>query len=332
MLQELFRIPGTEIAINGFSVALIVGFLCASQLAKVLARRTGINPEIILNAGMIALLTGIVGARASHVFENLSDYTDPTRSAWANFTDAINIRSGGLTYYGGFLLGVPCTMAYGLWKRVPIRHGMDLMAPALLVGLAFGRIGCFLNGCCYGAQCDLPWAVDFPYYSTAYVDQYNAEQLDAPDPLKFRTDDGRFVLTPPDLLEPDPLKRELARQQHALPVHPAQLYSAFTAFLLAAVLVALFTLPHAQGSLFMLMLVLEGASRFVLELLRAEPSVAESAWGGLSFSMIISLALVAAGIVGWLVVRRMPPRKDVLSYQPADDADKQHARGLATRV
>lgn len=330
MLQELFRIPGTEIAINGFSVALIIGFLCASQLAKFLARRSGMNAELFLNAGMIALLSGIVGARLSHVLENWATYTDPTRSAWANFTDAINIRSGGLTYYGGFLLGTVCTIGYGLWKKLPIRHGMDLMAPALMVGLAFGRIGCFLNGCCYGAQCELPWAVHFPYYSSAYVDQYEADQLDAPAALKSQTPDGRLVLTPPGLLESDPLKRQLASQQHSLPVHPAQLYSAFTAFLLAAVLVALFTLPHAQGSLFMLMLVLEGSSRFVLELLRAEPAVAESAFGGLSISMIISLGLVCAGILGWLIVRTIPPRRDVRTYADADPTH--HARGMAVRT
>ena len=82
------------------------------------------------------------------------------------------MRSGGLTYYGGFLLALPVTVLYGVNKKVPIRLGMDIIAPCLMIGLGFGRIGCFLNGCCHGAECDLPWAVRFPYYSNAYIDQF----------------------------------------------------------------------------------------------------------------------------------------------------------------
>ncbi|HEV7301817.1 MAG TPA: prolipoprotein diacylglyceryl transferase [Tepidisphaeraceae bacterium] len=330
MLQELFRIPGLDLPIFSYGLLMVIGFLCATQLAKFLARRTGFNGELFVNAGLIALLTGVVGARLSHVLENLPTYTDASRSVWANFTDAINIRSGGLTYYGGVLLGVPCTIAYGLWKKLPIRHGMDIMAPALMIGLAFGRIGCFMNGCCYGAQCELPWAVHFPYHSNAYVDQFKTDQLAVPSELLITTPNGP-MLSPPERVQRDPLLRELARQQVANPVHPAQLYSAFTAFLLAGALLALFTLPHAQGSIFMLMLILEGSSRFVLELLRAEPAIADTTFGGFSFSMIISLGLVIAGIIGWLAFRRMPPRQDVLTYS-APATETNHARALAPRA
>src|SRR5207302_11230898 len=135
------------------------------------ARRSRLDPEIFINIALIALLTGVIGARASHVLENLSQYTRSDRSFTQNLWDMVNVRSGGLTYYGGFLLAFPACVAYGWYKKVPLRTGMDIMAPCILVGLGIGRIGCFLHGCCYGAECTLPWAVRFPYYSDAYLQQ-----------------------------------------------------------------------------------------------------------------------------------------------------------------
>jgi phosphatidylglycerol:prolipoprotein diacylglycerol transferase len=330
MWHEAFRIPFFDIPVYSYGLLMVIGFLAGTQVMKVLARRTGVDPDFFVNAALVALITGVIGARLSHVLENFHTYTDPSRSAWANFTDAINIRAGGLTYYGGFLLATPATMLYALWKKIPIRHLLDIGAPALMVGLAFGRIGCFANGCCYGAACDLPWAVHFPYYSNTYVDQFASGKLNPPPELLVETDRGP-ALAPPAQVDSDPLLRQIARQSDALGVHPAQLYSAFTAFFLAAVLVALFTLPHAQGTLFMVMLILEGSTRFVLELLRAEPAVAETAWGGMSISMLISLGLVVAGIIGWLALRNMKPDKRVLTFESLED-EKHHARGLALRA
>jgi phosphatidylglycerol:prolipoprotein diacylglycerol transferase len=84
----------------------------------------------------------------------------------------LNLSSGGLTFYGGFLLATPVLIGYALWKKVPLLKGMDIVAPCLMVGLAFGRIGCYANGCCYGEECSLPWGAHFPYGSNAFVEQY----------------------------------------------------------------------------------------------------------------------------------------------------------------
>lgn len=269
MYQELFRIPGLDIPIHAYGVMLVIGFLLALELAKFLARRAGLDPEIFVNAALIALVSGVVGARLSHVLENLPQYTDPARSAWANFIDAINIRSGGLTFYGGLILGFPITVAYGIWKKVPIRLGMDIFAPAIVVGLAFGRIGCFLNGCCYGAECDagFPLGVRYPHNSTPYLDQLHTG-----------------AITP------------LAA--HSLPVHPAQLYSTFTALLIAAICVCYFSLKPPAGRVMALMLMLEGTTRFLLEMLRSEPPVLIGGLGW-SLSMYIGLLLALAGGVMW---------------------------------
>jgi phosphatidylglycerol:prolipoprotein diacylglycerol transferase len=302
MLQEIFRIPFLNLPIYGYGVMLVIGFLGAIQLAKFLAKKSNIDPELFVNAGLIALVAGVAGARLSHVIENIGYYTNPNRSFFANFFDAINIRSGGLTYYGGFLLAFPALVFYARWKKVPIRLGMDIVAPCLMIGLGFGRIGCFLNGCCYGATCDLPWAVSFPYYSIPYREEVDEHKITPPAELTRMTISGRI-----DLLSPTEIREHaadlpadaasVAAGQHSLSVHPAQLYSSFTGFLIAALVLCYYTLPHAPGRAFALMMMVEGMTRYLLECLRVEPAVI----GDFSLSMVLGLALLVVGIVLWFV-------------------------------
>jgi phosphatidylglycerol:prolipoprotein diacylglycerol transferase len=300
----LFRLPFLGTPIYGYGAMMVAGFFAALALAKFLAARYGQDPEVFVNAALIALVSGIVGARASHVLENLDEFTRSDLSVWQNVVNVFNMRSGGLTYYGGFLLAFPVTVYYGVKKKVPIRLGMDIIAPCLMIGLGFGRVGCFLNGCCHGAECDLPWAVSFPYYSNAYIDQFADKErpLPVPPPLIEETEEHpKPHLVPPERLKAmGPQYVELASHQRSRKVHPAQLYSTITAWMLAALLVAYFTLPHAPGRVFALMMILEGATRFLLEMLRTEPPVI----GRLSLSMIIGLGLVAGGAILWVVFGR----------------------------
>jgi phosphatidylglycerol:prolipoprotein diacylglycerol transferase len=304
MLQEIFRIRfgSIDLPIYGYGLMLVIGFMAAAHLAKFLARRSGLDGEIFMNAALLALVTGILGARLSHVLENWAEFTKSDRSLGENLWNMINLRSGGLTYYGGFLLAFPTLLIYGRLKKVPLALGMDIMAPAIMLGLAFGRIGCFLNGCCYGAQCDLPWAVRFPYYSNAYMEQFDAGRGPLKPPADLLRDiGGHPVLLSPGETATNPTLLALRRGQRSLPVHPAQLYSAITCFLLVGLLYAYFTLPHLAGRVFALMLILEGATRFILELLRVEPAVL----GHFSLSMIIGLGMVALGGLLWLVFGRV---------------------------
>ena len=311
MRQILFYIPGLHIPIYSYGLMLVIGFLLALELAKFLARRVGLDQETFVNAGLIALVTGVVGARLSHVIENWPQYTDPARTFFANFFDAVNIRSGGLTYYGGFLLATPACIAYGIYKRVPVRLGMDIIAPCLMIGLGIGRIGCFLNGCCYGAQCSatFPGGVTYPYGSNAYIDQYYTGEINPPEELTAANiiPGARPRLLDLKEINADPVLKALAAQQRSLPVHNAQIYSTLTALLIAAVCVAFFTLRPPPGRVMALMLMLEGVSRFLLEIIRSEPPVTTLFGHGWSLSMLIGAALAVAGVILWFVFRE---RKD----------------------
>jgi phosphatidylglycerol:prolipoprotein diacylglycerol transferase len=339
MLPKLFTLPfnnpfsGKPIDINSYGLMMVLGFLGGLQLARYLARRSRIDPDIFLNASIIALITGVAGARLSHVLENFSVYTNPHRSAWENFKDAVDITSGGLTFYGGFLLAFPCTLAYGIYKKVPVKRGMDIVAPCLMIGLGFGRIGCFLNGCCEGGQCDLPapLAVQFPYATNPYLRQFNEGTLGDQKPPIEAVQGGTKVLTKEEiaeryrsLMEKVPAsdvetRRQLIQERddvlakvstlHSQKVHAAQLYSTVTAWLIALFLVAYYTLPHPPGRVFALMLLIESPSRFILEMLRAEPAVIGrgtttlSSIPPMSFSMVLSIFLFILGGVLWYFFR-----------------------------
>jgi phosphatidylglycerol---prolipoprotein diacylglyceryl transferase len=307
MLQELFRIHlfGHEFPIYGYGLMLVVAFLACVKLSQWLGARQGIKPELFIDATLIALGTGLIGARLFHVLENLPEYTRSDLSILQNLHNIINTREGGLTFYGGLLLATPCCILYALYRKVPILLGMDIVAPVVMIGLGFGRIGCFLNGCCYGEQCNAPWAIRFPYFSNVYIEQYEQGKLAAPVDLQ----------SPKGLMNPHLLPisttaglRAEAASATSLPVHPAQLYSAFTAFLLCGLLVAYLSLPHVEGRVFALMLILEGFARYVLEMIRVEPNVATLHFRGqaygLSISMIFGAIVVVAGIIMWILLGR----------------------------
>ncbi|HSI32618.1 MAG TPA: prolipoprotein diacylglyceryl transferase family protein [Tepidisphaeraceae bacterium] len=324
MYQELFRIPFIDRPVYGYGLMLVLAFVFASMLMKYLARRHGLNGDHFVTASLLGLVVGVVGARLTHVLENWSAFTDHRLSVWENFKNMINVSSGGLTFFGGFLFATPVLILYAIWRKVPVLRGMDIVAPCLMVGLAWGRMGCYLNGCCHGEECSLPWAVQFPYGSNAFIEQYQRGEISL-DPRLLDPNPRHVIETLPSIdghrnsglgeVLPRPLSKEqirgnadleaLAAKYRAHPVHPTQLYSVFNAAFIAAVCVAFLALAPAAGRVFALMLLLKGISRFALEMVRTEPPV----WGFMSFSMVVSIGLVAAGILMWVVCGMIAPRR-----------------------
>jgi phosphatidylglycerol:prolipoprotein diacylglycerol transferase len=314
MLPILFRVPYFHFAIYGYGLMMVFAFLGCQAMAARLARARGLDPEIFVNATLLALGAGIVGSRLSHVLENLSMYTLPERGVLGNLWAMVNIRSGGLTLYGGLILAGPIVLWYFLKHRIPGRAAADIAAPCIALGIAVGRIGCFLNGCCYGATTTLPWGVSFPYGSNAYVEQFydsEGDRLDhaVPRPLIVEHANG-VSLVSPEAAASDPMLRGIAAGQRSNRVHPTQLYSTFNSGLIMLLVLAYIAGPHAGGRGLALLLMLEGPSRFLLELLRVEPPVL----GPMSLSMVLGVVLFAAGVVMWFL---LGPRRESTSVLAA---------------
>ena len=317
MYPKLFDLPLVHIPIYGYGLMMVFAFLGCQWLAARLASQRGLDAEVFVNATLIALVSGVIGSRLSHVLENWHDYTLPNLGLWRNLWDMVNIRSGGLTLYGGLILATPITLWYFVHKAVPAKLALDVAAPCVALGIAIGRLGCFLNGCCYGADTNLPWGVTFPYGSNAYVDQFagtTGVRLDKPPPPQLLTPtQGGERLVSADEAKADPELRPIAAANRSNPVHPTQLYSTINSTLIMLLVLAYIAGPHPAGRGLALLLLLEGPTRFLLELLRVEPPVL----GPMSLSMVLGLLLLAAGAALWFSFGPPRQRSSAHSSPPA---------------
>jgi phosphatidylglycerol:prolipoprotein diacylglycerol transferase len=152
--------------IRGYGVMIMLAVIASVSLAAWRAKRLGLDPDLIFSLAFWMLVPGIVGARAFYVIEYWPDYwrwyTDPSGGLGTFLGELINVTKGGLVVYGAFFGGVAGLLLFVRKGRLPLLALADLIAPSLVLGLAIGRIGCLMNGCCYGAVCDYPWAVTFP--------------------------------------------------------------------------------------------------------------------------------------------------------------------------
>lgn len=271
------------------------------------APRLGMDRERVLDLCLWLLLWGVVGARLLHVIADghLMDYVNLCIDNWqVKATEArvavcrssaecgfdyvcnpatstchpprdclavLKVWRGGLAYYGGFI----CAAAFGLYYARKHRLGMwrmaDLASPWIAMGLALTRMGCFLNGCCYGKPSDLPWAVRFPVGSVVHQAQREANLIAAGAP--------------------------------ALPVHPAQIYLAglnlLTFFLLYF---AVRPKRRCDGAVFAWLLILKAVFRSLVEIWRDDERGVLFGW--LSTSQILSAPLLAAGVYLLLRARK----------------------------
>ena len=133
------------------------------------AERVGVNPEICLSLGTWFFIWGIIGARAFYVIEYWERFQKATLSE--TVFAIVNLTQGGLVVYGSLLAGGVALIVFVRKYHLPGLALADLIAPGVVLGVGLGRLGCFLNGCCYGGLSELPWAVEFPPEAPAYIDQ-----------------------------------------------------------------------------------------------------------------------------------------------------------------
>ena len=351
--------------VRGYGVMLLVGISASVAAAMVRARQVGLNPEVILSGTIWLIVCGIIGARLFYVVEYWGERFG-RGNLQQTILEILNFPEGGLVIYGGFIGGILGVLYFARLHRIPFLALADLGAPCFMIGLAFGRIGCFLNGCCYGGETDRPWAVTFPKYSSRYEEErppalrrYTppySDQASRGEMLGFRIDsqgDQPAVVTRVDanapaaaaglkvgdaiksindtavesnaharaLLQfvtverPQTVRLVLGSGQSVVipptplpdrsrPVHPAQLYSAIDAGLLAWLLWSFYPFRRRDGEVVALMMTIHPITRFLLEIIRVDESAVFGT--GLSISQNISIAFLvfAAGL--WLYLSQQP--------------------------
>ena len=317
MYSELFTIPFTHLTVKSYGLMLVIGFMATVSLIRRLSRDITPDPQLVTNAALYALLAGVVGARIFYVILYFQDFKDNLLAVFA-------VWRGGLVLFGGATAALIVIILYIRHHKLPVRKYLDIVAIGLCLALGFGRIGCFLNGCCFGKPTNLPWAVRFPYDSFAYRSQVESNlKRNRPDPqLKLPPDFFGYVqkegLWNPGLKPYEDLtqiQKSLVKNDgpyRCLAVHPTQLYDFANGFLMCLLLYLFWRISQKSagsfikpGCTFSLMLILYGLTRFLLEFLRDDNPFEPD---GLTVYQNIGIAMFIFGIVLMIIFQKISPR------------------------
>ncbi|MCC6696550.1 MAG: prolipoprotein diacylglyceryl transferase [Candidatus Hydrogenedentes bacterium] len=260
MKPDLITVFG--LTFHSYRTLLAAAFVICTLLAVRESKRGASAPALSPAIGIWALAGALLGARVFYVLQY-----EGIRA----LAQALLVWKGGLVFYGGLAGGALAVAAYCRLRGLRVLPVADIGAPYLALGEAITRIGCFLNGCCYGMACPYPWGVAFPPGSVAYQDHLDA-----------------------DMLSPN--------MAHTVPLHPTQLYMTVGLVAVFVVLKRLLSRKPWGGSVVCAYLLLYGILRFLVEILRGD-SVRGVA--GLTLSQSISAAMVLAALIALMVqIRR----------------------------
>ena len=217
--------------IHWYGVCIAVGFLLATGLMIQLRHYAGMSRDHVFDIAMLSIFSGIIGARVFFVIQFWNE-----QFAGRPFSAVFRVDKGGIVFYGGFIAAFASLCIYAFRKKLSIRLILDLAAPAIALGHAFGRLGCFLQGCCFGrcAPENFPGAVRFPAGSMPF------HRYPGPDGL------------------------------HSLPLYPVQLYECALNLLLSALLVILLRKNRKPGRIAAVYLIAYAAIRFTIEFFRGD--------------------------------------------------------------
>jgi len=252
-----------HLTIHWYGVMMAMGFLAGLAIWTFLGKKEGRNLNYCCDLLFWIMVSSIAGARLAYVFSDLKSFL-------AEPLTILRVDQGGLIYYGGFIGACLAIVVFARIRGENIRTLLDFVVPAVPLAHAFGRIGCLLNGCCYGTEYDGLFAVRYPAQSYSWKIQVDAGEI------------SRFTL-------------------HSLPVHPVQLYE--VAFNLVLYLFLVWAYRHRKwnGSIAAFYLLTYPFARFWLEFLRGDERMR---YMGLSVAQLVSILLFISGAGLWFWSRR----------------------------
>lgn len=162
MHPVLYTIPGIGYQLRSYGVMIALAFLIGTLTATARARRSSIKPDSVLDLAVYVIVAAIIGARLVFALQHWEEFE--------HWWSAFFFWRGGLVFYGGVIAAALAVIIFARVKRIPLLALLDVIAPSVALGLVFGRMGCFLNGCCFGRPTDLPWGVVFPAQAFVYTD------------------------------------------------------------------------------------------------------------------------------------------------------------------
>jgi phosphatidylglycerol:prolipoprotein diacylglycerol transferase len=140
------------VKLHSFGLMLVIGLLLAMVIGRSRAERYGLTKDQFVDASFWGLILGILGARFVYIAQEWDHFSKNPSELWS-------IQFDGITSFGGLIFGAIGLWAWSKIKKVPFLAILDTAGAAFLIAHAVGRIGCLLNGCCFGTACDLPWGI-----------------------------------------------------------------------------------------------------------------------------------------------------------------------------
>jgi len=310
MRPVLFNIPIPwygSVPVRSYGFMVMLGCLAAVIVALRRARKEGADPNHIWDIWMWALISGFIGARALYVVLYWEQFRD-------NVVKVFYIWEGGLAFQGGLVCAVLALYVYMKLKRLSFAKYIDMVVAGVILGYAFARVGCFLNGCCHGHVTRVSWAITYPAaapvdasgtmrHAPAYEAQIHGSGRALPDWLatdpkyKSRVLNGRLIDTY--------VQGADAPMPRSLPIHPTQLYAVAAALLIFAALRFYDNRPRHVGQVTALFGVLYATYRFINEFFRGDSP--NPYWGFTLFQLVcIGLLIFFGGM--WVYCREKLPK------------------------
>ena len=219
MYPEIFHLS----FLHTYGALVALAFIVGVWMAGRLARRTGLSVEAVTNLALYCALAAIVGAKLMMFVVDFGYYASHPGEIFSIST----LQAGGV-FYGGLIAALVVAWWYMRRVTLPLAKTADVFAPAIALGHGIGRLGCFSAGCCWGIECQRPWAVTFT----------------------------------------NPVSNQLVGVPLNVPLHPTQLYEASAEFLIFGILYWCFGRPHRAGAIISLYLMLYSTARFIVEFFR----------------------------------------------------------------
>ena len=293
-----------ESPVHSYPVLIGLGFLLGLWLASRAAPKAGIDRRIVVDLCWWLILSGLVGSRIAFILVNWDQYYYPCFD-YARFNalypnqaidgpDCLRLFrfwTGGLVFLGGVIGAIAVMIWFLRREKISFWPMADVIIPSLALGQGFGRLGCFLAGCCFGQVSQAPWAIAWPRKSLCFLYQWRQGLIGA-------------------------------QAAQSLPVHPVQLYDAAFGFALCAFLCWLRRRKRYDGQVFLSWLWIYPLGRSAIELFRGDSDrgflfqwtlpalnrllgLPEQTVNLLSTSQALSLGMVAVAMVLlWRMKRR----------------------------
>lgn len=278
MLPDLFTIttPDGAFPIHTWGVMITLAFLASAWVTQNRAREAGVDGDRLVGLYLVAFLCGLAGARLLHftMADTARFFSDPLVF--------FRIWEGGFAFYGGVLAGAIGCVIYALVRDIPVWKLADLVAPAIMIGLALGRIGCFMAGCCHGAACPLPEG--------------------AVNLLPASFDGGAlWAFASPPFLAAEP---HGGVGVNGVPQLPTQLWSSAIALALFGLLSWRWRHRRYDGQVMAWLLLIYPLTRSSIEALRGDTVRGVDWFGVLTTSQLVSIPVFLVGLVIVLLRRR----------------------------